>query len=176
MDSKVPNDLVYILGLTQNELGGSEYYDHLGYVGLNVPQVFPGKFASLYKALSYAIDKELVVSAHGIYSGGIGVHLAMVSMGGNLGMDVDLSLVPTNQVNRNDSVLFSESPGRFLVTLAPENRKSFEKIFKGLDCICIGTVTGTSALTIRGIDNRTILAVPVADLKSAWKKPFGGLI
>ena len=176
MDSKMPNDLVYILGLTQNELGGSEYYHHLGYVGLNVPQVFPDKFASLYTALSYAIDKEMVASVHGIYSGGIVIHLAMVAMGGNLGMDIDLSLVPTEQVDRSDSILFSESPGRFLVTIAPENRKDFEKMFNGLDCTCIGTVTGTSALTIKGIDNRTILAVPVSDLKSAWKKPFGELI
>jgi phosphoribosylformylglycinamidine synthase len=176
MDSKMPNDLVYILGLTQNELGGSEYYHHLGYVGLNVPQVSPDTFISLYKALNDAIDKELVASAHGIYSGGIGIHLALVAMGGNLGMDVDLSLVPVDRVDRNDHILFSESPGRFIVTIAPENRKLFEKIFNGLDCACIGTVTGTSALTVKGIDNRTILTVPVADLKSSWKKPFGELI
>jgi phosphoribosylformylglycinamidine synthase len=141
-----------------------------------VPQVSPDTFISLYKALNDAIDKELVASAHGIYSGGIGIHLALVAMGGNLGMDVDLSLVPVDRVDRNDHILFSESPGRFIVTIAPENRKLFEKIFNGLDCACIGTVTGTSALTVKGIDNRTILTVPVADLKSSWKKPFGELI
>ncbi len=80
----MPGDLVYILGTTRNELGGSEYYEHFGYVGLNVPRVFPDEFAVLYRALGNAIDKELVASAHGIFRGGLGVHLAMVSMGGNL--------------------------------------------------------------------------------------------
>ncbi|MDQ1330705.1 MAG: phosphoribosylformylglycinamidine synthase subunit PurSL, partial [Thermodesulfobacteriota bacterium] len=41
MDSKIPGDLVYVLGTTCNELGASEYYEHLGYTGLNVPEVTP---------------------------------------------------------------------------------------------------------------------------------------
>ncbi len=36
LDAKVPDDLVYVLGITRNELGASEYYEHLGYIGLNV--------------------------------------------------------------------------------------------------------------------------------------------
>ncbi len=176
MDSKIPKDLVYILGMTRNELGGSEYYEHLGYVGLNVPQVLPDKFTALYRALCHAIDKELIASAHGIFRGGLGIHLAMVAMSGNLGMDIDLSLVPTEQVRRNDSILFSESAGRFLVTIAPENRKVFEKIFKGHVFAYIGDVTESSELIINGTDKRTIICTSVSDLKSFWKKPFGELI
>jgi phosphoribosylformylglycinamidine synthase len=176
MDSKMPGDLVYILGTTRNELGGSEYYEHFGYVGLNVPRVFPDEFAVLYRALGNAIDKELVASAHGIFRGGLGIHIAMVSMGGNLGMQVDLDLVPADQVHRNDVILFSESAGRFIVTIDPEKRELFEKIFKGIACACIGTVTSGGNLTIRGIDNKTLIKVPVQDLKDAWKQPFGDLI
>ncbi|OEU67135.1 MAG: phosphoribosylformylglycinamidine synthase [Desulfobacterales bacterium PC51MH44] len=176
MDSKMPGDLVYVLGATRNELGGSEYYEHFGYVGLNVPQVFPGEFVALYRALCRAIDEELVASAHGICRGGLSVHLAMVAMGGNLGMQVDLGLVPVDQLDRNDVILFSESAGRFIVTIDPENRESFEKIFKGLTFACIGTVSAESDFTIKGIGRRTIVKVPVHDLKSAWKQPFGELI
>ena len=176
MDSKMPGDLVYILGTTRNELGGSEYYEHFGYVGLNVPRVFPDEFAVLYRALGNAIDKELVASAHGIFRGGLGIHIAMVSMGGNLGMQVDLDLVPADQVHRNGVILFSESAGRFIVTIDPEKRELFENIFKGIACACIGTVTSGGNLTIRGIDNKTLIKVPVQDLKDAWKQPFGDLI
>ncbi len=42
MDGKIAGDLVYVLGTTRNELGGSEYYEHLGYVGRNVPEVRTG--------------------------------------------------------------------------------------------------------------------------------------
>jgi len=176
MDSKMAGDLVYILGTTRNELGGSEYYEHFGYVGLNVPKVVPEAFVALYRALGHAIDKEIVASAHGIYRGGLGIHLALVAMGGNLGMEADLGVVPADQIDRNDFVLFSESAGRFIVTIDSENRKAFEENFKGLDFACIGTVTQRNHFVIKGIDGQIIVDVPVHDLKAFWKKPFGELI
>ncbi|MBW2568662.1 MAG: phosphoribosylformylglycinamidine synthase [Deltaproteobacteria bacterium] len=181
MDSKIPGDLIYIIGTTKNELGASEYYEHFGYTGLNVPEVMPDQFILLYKALGLAIKKELAASAHGIYRGGLGVHLAMVAMGGNLGMKVDLSLAPAEGVDRNDTLLFSESAGRFIVTVDPANRDKFEDIFKDLPCSCIGLVNGETdnfvvTSSANGGDSKTIISIPVCDLKDAWKKPFGELI
>jgi phosphoribosylformylglycinamidine synthase len=166
-DSKIPGDMVYILGLTRNELGGSEYYAHFGYTGLRVPQVLPEQFKELYSALSRAIDQELVASVHGVYRGGLGIHLAMVAMGGN---------VPAEQAQRNDFILFSESAGRFIVTIDPENRKPFEEIFTNHVWATIGTVTETPEFIIEGIEGRTLMQIPVQELKAAWKKPFGDLI
>ncbi len=176
MDSKIPGDRVYILGVTGDELGGSEYYEHFGYVGLNVPRVDADRFAVLYRALSHAVREELVASAHGVYRGGLGVHLAMVAMGGNRGMRIDLAKVPVTGVDRNDGVLFSESPGRFIVTIAPENEAKFENLFKQLDCSCIGTVTRDSEFIIHGIKGEVLVSVSVKKLKDAWKRPFGDLI
>jgi phosphoribosylformylglycinamidine synthase len=176
MDSKVSEDRVYVLGTTRNELGGSEYYAHLGEVGLNVPQVRADAFLETYRTLSRAIAKGMVASAHAICRGGLGVHLAMVAMGGNLGMQLQLDQVPVDDLDRNDQVLFSESAGRFIVTIDPQNRESFENFFKASACACIGTVTATAQFEIKGRDQETIVAVAVKDLKSAWKKPFGDLI
>jgi phosphoribosylformylglycinamidine synthase len=176
METKVPGDLIYILGTTRNELGGSEYYEYFGYVGINVPRVFPDESTSLYKALQHAIEKELVASAHGIYRGGMGIHLAMAAMGGNLGMRVELERVPTDHVDRNDVILFSESSGRFVVTIDPKNKAPFEKIFKGLAFACIGTVTERTDLVVNGCDGANLINIPVQDLKIAWKQPFGELI
>jgi len=176
MDSKVAGDLVYILGLTRNELGGSEYYEHFGYVGLNVPQVHPEAFLPLYRALGHAIDKEFVASVHGIYRGGLGVHLALVAMGGNLGMEIHLAPVPGDQIDRNDVVLFSESAGRFIVTIDPEKQDVFEQVFKDLAFACIGTVTGGNDFIVKGIDGQVLVDVTLHELKAAWKSPFGDLI
>ena len=176
MDSKIAGDLVYVLGTTRNELGASEYYDHLGYIGRNVPEVRPDEVIPLYRHLMQAIENGLVASAHGIYRGGVAVHLALVALGGNQGVHVDLTKVPGNEGLRDDSLLFSESAGRFIVTLDPNNRKPFEEIFKGDSCACIGTVTDDSAMVVRGLEQQTIISVPVAELKTAWKKPFGDLI
>lgn len=176
MDSKVSGDLVYILGKTRNELGGSEYYAHLGEIGLNVPWVRIDAFLATYRALSEAINRRLVASAHGIYGGGLGVHLAMVAMGGSLGMRIDLNRVPAGDLGRDDTVMFSESAGRFIVTVDPQNRKIFESLFENLTCACIGTVTEKPQFEIKGLNQETIVSVAIKDLKSAWKKPFGDLI
>jgi phosphoribosylformylglycinamidine synthase II len=176
MDSKVSDDLVYILGTTRNELGGSEYYAHLGEIGLNVPRVRIEEFLATYRALSEAIKRRLVASAHAIHSGGLGVHLAMVAMGGDLGMRIELKRVPTDDLNRDDTVMFSESAGRFIVTVDPQNREIFESLFKNSTCACIGTVTDKPEFEIEGLDQKTIICVSVDQLKAAWKKPFGDLI
>jgi phosphoribosylformylglycinamidine synthase II len=176
MDSKVAGDLVYVLGKTRNELGASEYYEHLGYIGRNVPEVRPEEFIPAYRNLMRAIENGLVASAHGIYRGGLAVHLAMVAMGGNLGLQADLTDLTGSGGLREDVLLFSESAGRFIVTIDPNKRNPFEEIFNKTPCTCIGTVTDGSDLVIKGRGHQTIVAVPVADLKAAWKKPFGGLI
>jgi phosphoribosylformylglycinamidine synthase len=184
LDCKAPGDLVYLIGETHNELGGSEYYEGFGYIGLNVPRARPDRFALIYRALGHAIANDWVASAHGIYRGGLGVHLAMVAMGGNLGLTIDLNLVPGDDLTRNDVILFSESAGRFILTVDPGNQKVFEGIFNGLPSACIGTVTGESdqrsdskpCLKIKGIKGSTIVDIPVRDLKSAWQRPFRELV
>jgi len=176
MDAKIPGDLLYIVGMTRNELGGSEYYDHLGYLGCHVPQVRPNEFLPAYQKMMQAVNLELVASVHGIYRGGLAVHLAMVAMAGNLGLQVDLTRVPADQVERDDLLLFSESAGRFIVTVNPDHREAFENIFEGSSCAVIGTVTELSQLSIQGLGQNSILDVPVADLKTAWKSTFGDLV
>jgi phosphoribosylformylglycinamidine synthase len=176
MDVKIAGDLVYVLGSTRNELGGSEYYEHLGYVGRNVPEVRTAEFIPLYRKLKCAIENDLVASVHGIYRGGLAVHLAKVAIGGNLGMKVNLAQVPLQDVEREDVLLFSESAGRFIVTVDPVNREAFEDLFKGAACGCIGTVTEEPDFVVRGIEHGVIIMVSVADLKAAWIKTFGDLI
>ena len=81
-----------------------------------------------------------------------------------------------HRVERNATVMFSESAGRFIVTIDPKNREVFESLFQGLACACVGTVSETPQFEIKGRDHETIVSVTVNDLKSAWKKPFGNLI
>jgi len=176
MDIKMAGDLVYAVGLTRDELGGSEYYEHLGYVGLNVPQVHSETFISIYRAMSQAVAKGLVASVHGVYRGGLGVHLAMVALGGGLGMHVDLRKIPAEGATRNDTVLFSESAGRFIVTVDPRRQAEFEGGFRTVPCACIGRVTPEPVLKIDGLSGEALLGVSVSELKAAWKTPFGNLV
>jgi phosphoribosylformylglycinamidine synthase len=176
MDSKVPGDLVYVLGVTRNELGASEYYQHLGYTGLNVPQVRPQAFKEVYQALEGAIVDGLPASVHGVYRGGLGIHLILVAMAGNHGLQADLARLPREGVDRSDTALFSESAGRFIVTVDPQRRGAFETLFEGLPCACIGTITEEPVFALSGLNGRTLASVGVSELKMAWKRPFGDLI
>ena len=176
MDCKFAGDLVYVLGETRNELGASEYYEHFGYVGLRVPELRPEPSMKLYQALCRAVQEELAASCRGIYRGGLGVHLALVAMGGMLGISIDLAKVPRVEADKDDVILYSETPGRFIVTVAPKHRLSFEDLFHDLPLACVGTVSRGPDLEIKGLDGKPIIHVPVSELKAAWKRPFGGLL
>ncbi len=129
LDFKEPGDLVYLVGATHPELGGSEFYELLGYVGLSVPQVRPQEFLACYQAMSRALEEEVLASCHGIYRGGLGVHLALCSLAGGLGVDLDLGGVAADLPHH--VALYSESAGRFLVSVAPAQRRRFEEILQG---------------------------------------------
>ncbi len=183
MDAKLSGHLVYVLGITRDELGGSEYYDVFGYTGKNVPTVRIEEVIPLYKAVSEAIVQELLASVHGVYRGGLGVHLAQVAFGGGLGLEIDLKNVPVENIKKNDKLLFSESAGRFIITLAPENQSKFEEILNKHNCRfgLVGKVTEEKNLVVYSLsgsedDKLRIIDAEIADLKFAWKNTFGGLM
>jgi phosphoribosylformylglycinamidine synthase subunit PurSL len=176
LDPKADGDLVFVIGSTRDELGASEYYEMLGYVGRRVPQVQPEIFLRTYRALSQAMAQGWVASAHGIYRGGLGVHLAMKAMAGHIGLDVDLAAVPADGAERDDVLLYSESSGRLIVTIDPRRREEFEALFKGLPAACIGRVMSDAQLRVRGLNGNSIIDVPVEALKAAWQHPFGDLL
>lgn len=176
MEAKQPGDLVYLAGLTRDELGGSEYYEHLGYTGLNVPQAHPEAFMPVYRALQTAIKQSLTASVRGLYRGGLGVHAALVAMGGQLGLTLDLAAVPCDSRLSDDTILFSESAGRFLVTIDPARRDAFEALFNDWPLACIGSVTPRAQLMVKGCGGAVLLRLNLETLKAAWEKPYGELI
>jgi phosphoribosylformylglycinamidine synthase len=175
MESKTPGDLIFILGTTYNELGGSEFYEFLGYTGKNVPQVRMEANRSLYRAIFQCLQKELASSVHGIYRGGLGVHLALMAIGGDLGMEVELSQVPCSGIDKDTQLLFSESAGRFLVTVSPDNIEAFEHLVRDQPVSCIGRVTEGPMISVRGIEHNPLFDVDLDQLRLAWQDPFGDL-
>lgn len=163
---KAVGDLVYILGETKDECGASEYYDHLNVLGDNVPEVDQDINRLLYKCYTKAVRKNLIASAMPIGFGGLGVTLAKKAIAGQLGMDINLAEMGGL---RNDKKLFSESTGRIVVTVAPQNVKNFEKAFDRVYVRHIGHIAYTNKLSINNILDQDIKA-----LEEAYKKPFAG--
>jgi phosphoribosylformylglycinamidine synthase II len=176
MDAKCEGDLVYILGETKNELGGGEYYQLMGSIGLNVPHVEVKELWPLYLALNQAMREGLLASCHAVSRGGLAVHLAMVSIAGELGIEVNTGQIPARKGLTMSQLLYSESCGRFVVTIAPGKKHRFEKLFADLKIGEAGIVTGSPEFLMRDANGQVILHEDLAILKDRWKKPFEDLV
>ena len=172
LEWKKPGDLIYLLGHTRAELGGSEFYELMGYVGLSVPEARPREFLSYYRLLEQAGREELLASCHGVYRGGLLVHLALASMAAGLGVQVDLGGVAPEAPDF--AAAYAESAGRFLVSLDPSRRSRFEELFKGQPAYLLGEVRQDRLLQV----NRggQLLEASLEDLSIAWQRRFGDLI
>ncbi len=173
MDLKQAGDLIYVVGETWNELGGSAYLSTRNLVGNGVPRVDAPRAKILMDNLSAATWKNLVRACHDCSDGGLGVAIAEMAFAGGLGVAVHLEQVPLGEpIDRDDFVLFSESNSRFLVEVAPEDREEFEKTMGDTRWAFVGEVTGSGVLEVYGQDGRRIVNESLADLKEAWQSPL----
>ncbi len=170
MDAKKPGDLVFVLGKTYPETGGSEYAAQHGGVGSAVPRVREEESLPRYRALARAMKERLVASCHDCSDGGLGVALAETAFAGGLGMSIDLAKVPCQDIDRDDTLLFSESQSRFVVTVSPENAEKFAELMKNTDCRHIGTVMSDPRFICTGIHGDTVISESIAGLKESWQK------
>ncbi len=172
MDVKRPGDLVYILGKTYRELGGSEWYALNDAIGNGVPKVNAAAAKTLYEKLHRAMMAGLVASCHDCSDGGLGVALAETAFAGEWGLAVDLKAVPAEGIERNDELLFSESQSRFIATIRPEAQQAFEAALAGCTFARIGKVIPEGVLRIECLGGQKIIEESLASLKAAWQKPL----
>ncbi len=174
MDAKASGDLLYAVGRTYNELGGSEYYKLKGFVGRSVPQVRLQEAKSTVNALTRAIDSGLIRACHDTSEGGIAVAAAEMAFSGGYGMDIWLSRVRRSEdVSRNDHALYSESNSRFLVEIPPKAKGDFDEIMKNAVYSIIGRVRKDPIFSIYGLANKgKVVEASLEELMQAWKKTF----
>jgi phosphoribosylformylglycinamidine synthase len=169
MDAKRPEDRVYVLGMTKDELGASEYFASLGFIGNDVPRVNAQSARKLYIALEKAINEGVVASCHDCSDGGLGVALAESAFSGGFGMTIKLTKVPVENIRCSDTILFSESQSRFVVTVAPEKVGRFEVLMKGNVFADVGAVTRQQDFIVMD-GEKVVLCAGIDDLKEAWQK------
>ncbi|MEM2137524.1 MAG: phosphoribosylformylglycinamidine synthase subunit PurS [Candidatus Anstonellaceae archaeon] len=182
-DFKDSGDAIYVLGETKNELGASEYYAMKGFVGANVPKVDFRKNFALYRKIEAAIRKRLVASCHDCSDGGLGVALAECCIGGAVGAKIDLSFYAQSGSAGKTAkkgaasapsltarqVLFSESSGRFVVSVKKKDEQKFRLAMRGAKCERIGEVSAGGSFEVSLADGEKIVC-PVSKLREAWKK------
>jgi phosphoribosylformylglycinamidine synthase len=179
---KNAGDLIYVVGITKNELGGSEFFRLLadeqgtpGSYGGSVPKLDPGKALAIYQAMEQATSNGLLRSSHTPTLGGLAVALALPAIGGCLGAEIDLSLLICEEPLSDDAKLFSESNSRFVVSCAPENEPLFESCFGNLPHARVGTVLAEPRLRIQGNGGRKLVDIGIDALRRAFKETLYGV-
>ncbi len=166
-DFKKPGHLIYQVGKTYDELGGSEFYRLYGELGRNVPVVRKEEARDTYLKMMQAHDEKLLASAHDISDGGLAVALAESLFGTGFGLDVDLQNLGDLSLQ---ALLFAESHARFVVSIAEENQKRFEEIF-GEKAFYLGKVMPEDKFVIRK-KGLIVMETRVSRLENLWKTPL----
>ena len=173
MDAKRASNVLFIVGVTKNELGGSHYYKIAGHRGAHVPRLDLGTAPKIAQRISAAIAEGLVVSCHDCSEGGLAVALAEMAFAGGLGIDADLRGLPKSKdCHRTDAQLFSESNSRYIVEVEPKNFDAFAMRMLNLPFGQIGKVTEDKTLIIRAENGEAVVEADIDSLKKAWQQPF----
>ena len=158
---KQAGDVVYLVGETKTEFGGSELQKLIdGKISGKAPAIDLDVEAARQKAILEAIRAGLVQSAHDVSEGGVAVALAEKTFAAN-GLGVNVTLTGSAV-----TALFAESQSRFVLTVKEENAAAFEQIVT--DAQKIGVVTEDVKLTIHG-DNGVLVEGTVEEFRSSWK-------
>ncbi|MDZ7725489.1 MAG: phosphoribosylformylglycinamidine synthase subunit PurL [candidate division KSB1 bacterium] len=170
-DLKQSQNLIYMVGLTRSEMGGSHYYDLLGKSSSYVPIVNPQMAKMIFHAISVATEKNIIRACHDCSEGGLGVAIAEMAFAGGWGASIFLDRVPKNGfISRNDLMLFSESNSRFLVEVSPRDKTDFEAIMHELPFAQIGRVLEKPELCAYGLNGDQIFSIDINTLKEHWQK------
>ncbi|MEN6428561.1 MAG: phosphoribosylformylglycinamidine synthase subunit PurL [Phycisphaerales bacterium] len=173
MDLKRPGNLLFIVGRTNNELGGSHYYKMHGCAGANVPKLDLSLAPQIAQRIAAAIADGLIESCHDCSEGGLAVALAEMAFAGGLGVEAHLRGLPRSKdCVRSDAQLFSESNSRYIVEVTPKHFDAFAKRMLNLPFGQLGTVSATPSLVIRDGDGRSIVDSQIDLLKQAWQRTF----
>ncbi len=174
MDLKEQGNLIFVVGNTFEEMGGSHYYYVNNIQGGDAPKVHPRYGKEVMEKLSRAMDKGLVRAAHDCSEGGIAVAAAEMAFAGGLGIEMRIEKAPFKEGRkRNDTLLFSESNTRFIVEVPKKYKKKFRAAMKGVPTGLIGEVKKEQRFRVIGLDGKsTVIDAALKELKEAWQSAF----
>ena len=172
MDLKKPGNLLYLVGETRDELGGSHYALVNGIADGNVPTVNPERAGALFAAMHRAINSGLVRACHDLSEGGLAVAAAETAFAGGLGADIDVGAMTMSDESASPVVrLFSESNTRFLCEIEPHLAAAFEQELGSVVYAKVGQVNADSRLILRD-GEESLIDADIYVLKEAWQAPL----
>ena len=171
----VPGDLVFIVGCTHDEMGGSEYYEYIcKLVGGHTPSVDFKKSKNNMDVILYIIKHGLVKNVHDCSKGGLAIAISELCMSSQIGCNVSLCDVPCEKLTA-DTILFSESHSRYILVVDAKNKSKISKILtkKGIDFAVLGEF-GDDYITFNS--KTQIIHLSVDKARKGWLKSLERLL
>lgn len=154
-------DKLYLVGKTGDDYAGSELQKMMtGTIAGTLADFDLERVHDYLSRLLKAEQSGLVASAHDLSEGGLAVAAAETVFKTELGLNADFRALDKKQ-------FFSETPGRMLVSVAPENVAAFEEIMQD-DAMPAGEVVATQWLEVHLADAE--LNLPVAQMQKLWEE------
>ncbi len=153
-------DLIYLIGETKPEFGGSELQKLIyGEISGKSPSIDLDVEKKAQQQLLSAIRQGTVASAHDVAEGGLAVAVAECIMDGKVGAKIAIN-------GEKVTALFAESQTRFVISVPREKKAEFESL---VDATCIGEVVSDAELTIVNESGETVIQLATSDLQEAWR-------
>jgi phosphoribosylformylglycinamidine synthase len=164
-------DQIFILGMTNDELGGSEYYEQYHKTtGGKVPIINLAAQKKIFKIIKIMLGTNWISAIHDCSKGGFVVSLLEMSIQSDLGLIIDINKIP-NTCKRADHILFSETHNRFILsTKYPDKIKEFLSGQK-IPFANIGMVTGEKNCILKSNEN-IFFKVQVSELIKKYDDPI----
>jgi phosphoribosylformylglycinamidine synthase len=170
MDLKEPDNLLFLVGATQKEMGGSHYHLAQGLAGGEVPRVDLERASRIFRKIHEAIQSRLVRACHDLSEGGLAVALAEMAFAGGIGADVT-GLKSVGNLP-DEVLLFAESTTRFLVEVRPGQAKEFRTLMEGIPVAQLGQTRKEPRLRIAGASGAWVIWAQLEQVKEAWQAPL----
>ncbi len=172
-------DLIFVIGDTYEELGGSEYLaQHAGVEKGRLPILDYELELRTARLIRSLVDNRLLRSCHDISQGGLGTALVdcCFSRYGSIGASVTATRPvyrrDAGESSRKDALLFAETGARYILSLDPKNESSVRKMAHdaGLSVSIEGRVGG-NVISVVGV-----VELPLKKVEQAWREGLSELI
>jgi len=170
------NDLLVMIGLTRDELGGSEYYEYIhGIVGGKCPVVDMKASKTNQEAVLDLINRRLVKNVHDCSKGGFAIAVSELCIVSGMGCVISLGKVPSETLT-TDELLFSESHSRYLLIVDPKDLGKVKSVLENRAIVhgVVGKFTGQNII----FKNKTkmVAGVRIDKAREQWLNSLGLLV
>jgi phosphoribosylformylglycinamidine synthase len=177
MPFKKPGNAIVLIGETNAELGGSEYHSVIHKIeGGNPPKVDEKRVKNTWELFDLLYERKMVKANHDINKGGFIVTIAEMCFGTQYGATLHLDILTKENLNEHE-LLYSESVGRFIIEVDPNNLDKLQSLANNLEVpmYLLGHITTEPKIKIAGLSSGEII-LDIKEMKEKYDSTIPNLM